>query len=91
MQPKSIWIIWVVWILVAGFVRGEQLSHGERILDFDSVIEVLGDASLTVTETITVVARQVHIKRGIYREYILFSFFRTSLLFQTQEVQTKPT
>ena len=68
MQPKSIWIICVVWILVAGFVRGEQLPHGERILDFDSVIEVLGDASLTVTETITVVARQVHIKRGIYRE-----------------------
>ena len=58
----------MVCILVAGFVRGEQLPHGERILDFDSVIEVLGDASLTVTETITVVARQVHIKRGIYRE-----------------------
>ena len=71
MQPKSIWIICVVWILVAGFVRGEQLPHGERILDFDSVIEVLGDASLTVTETITVVARQVHIKRGIYREFCL--------------------
>ena len=68
MQPKSIWIICVVWILVAGFVRGEQLPHGERILDFDSVIEVLGDASLTVTETITVVARQIRIKRGIYRE-----------------------
>ena len=68
MQPKSIWIICVVWMLVAGFVRGEHLTYGEHILDFDSVIEVLGDASLTVTETITVVARQVHIKRGIYRE-----------------------
>ena len=43
MQTKSIWIICVVWILVAGFVRGEQLPHGERILDFDSVIEVLGE------------------------------------------------
>ena len=68
MQPKSIWIICVVWILLAGFVRGEQLPHGERILDFDSVIEVLGDASLTVSETITVVARQIRIKRGIYRQ-----------------------
>ena len=75
MQPKSIWIICVVWILVAGFVRGEQLPYGERILDFDSVIEVLGDASLTVSETITVVARQIRIKRGIYRELPTDIFF----------------
>ncbi|MEE2717945.1 MAG: DUF2207 domain-containing protein, partial [SAR324 cluster bacterium] len=68
MRHKAIWIIGVVWMLVAGSVNAEELPRGERILAFDSVIEVHEDASLTVTETITVVARQVRIKRGIYRE-----------------------
>jgi uncharacterized membrane protein YgcG len=41
----------------------------ERILDFDSRIRVGPDASLTVTETIRVVAEGDQIKRGIYRDF----------------------
>ena len=68
MQHTAIRIILVLGMMIAGFVQAEELPHGERILAFDSVIEVQENASLTVTETITVVARQVRIKRGIYRE-----------------------
>lgn len=41
----------------------------ERILAFDSRIEVQPDASLTVTETIRVRAERQSIKRGIYRDF----------------------
>ncbi|WP_167590384.1 DUF2207 domain-containing protein [Oceanidesulfovibrio indonesiensis] len=41
----------------------------ERILDFESVVEVKEDASITVTETITVVSRGRDIQRGIYRDF----------------------
>ena len=41
----------------------------ERILSFHSLIRVNPDASLTVTETITVEARGHEIKRGIYRDF----------------------
>ncbi|MDE0908418.1 MAG: DUF2207 domain-containing protein, partial [SAR324 cluster bacterium] len=68
MQHTAIRIILVLGMMIAGFVQAEELPHGERILAFDSVIEVQENASLTVTETITVVARQVRIKRGLFRE-----------------------
>ncbi|HIL17301.1 MAG TPA: DUF2207 domain-containing protein, partial [Deltaproteobacteria bacterium] len=68
MQHTAIRIILVLGMMIAGFVQAEELPHGERILAFDSVIEVREDASLTVTETITVVARQVRIKRGLFRK-----------------------
>lgn len=41
----------------------------ERILSFDSVLEVLRDGSMTVTETITVKAEGKKIRRGIYRDF----------------------
>lgn len=41
----------------------------ERILDFESVVEVKEDASIVVTETITVVSRGKDIQRGIYRDF----------------------
>lgn len=44
-------------------------GEGERILAFQSDITVHEDASLTVTETMTVVARGREIKRGIYRDF----------------------
>nr|HPN66172.1 DUF2207 domain-containing protein [Candidatus Omnitrophota bacterium] len=41
----------------------------ERILSYDSRIEVHKDSSLTVTETINVIAEGAQIKRGIYRDF----------------------
>lgn len=41
----------------------------ERILDFESEIWVHPDATMTVRETITVVAQGQSIKRGIYRDF----------------------
>jgi uncharacterized membrane protein YgcG len=41
----------------------------ERILSFDSVIEVFTDGSMQVTETIVVSTEQKQIKRGIYRDF----------------------
>ncbi len=44
-------------------------AQEERILNFDSRIEVGADGALTVTETIRVFARGDRIKRGIYRDF----------------------
>jgi uncharacterized membrane protein YgcG len=44
-------------------------SAAERILDFDSRLEVQRDGALVVTETIRVVAEGDRIKRGIYRDF----------------------
>jgi len=41
----------------------------ERILDYQSDIEVFVDGSMQVTETIHVRAEQKEIKRGIYRDF----------------------
>ena len=41
----------------------------ERILDFDSQIEVRQDATMAVTETIRVVSNQNAIRHGIYRDF----------------------
>ena len=41
----------------------------ERILDYQSDIEVFADGSMQVTETIRVRAEQKEIKRGIYRDF----------------------
>ena len=64
-----------MWLLLVYEVNAEYLPPGERILSFDSVIEVHKDSSLTVSETITVVARQIRIIRGIYRELPTDIFF----------------
>lgn len=44
-------------------------AAAERILSFDSEIRVHQDASMTVTETIRVVAEGQEIRRGIYRDF----------------------
>jgi hypothetical protein len=41
----------------------------ERILSFDSRIEVHPDASMTVTETITILGQKKKFKRGIFRDF----------------------
>lgn len=45
------------------------LAQAERITDFSSVVEVLPNGDLIVTETISVVAAGLEIKRGIYRDF----------------------
>lgn len=44
-------------------------ASGERILEFDSILEVDADGTLMVTEKIRVVSQRNKIKRGIYRDF----------------------
>lgn len=44
-------------------------SQGERILAYDSRIEVLKDGTVDITENITVLAQGNQIERGIYRDF----------------------
>jgi uncharacterized membrane protein YgcG len=44
-------------------------AQSERILDFNSRMQVQQDGSMTVTEEITVVCAGQQIKRGIYRDF----------------------
>jgi uncharacterized membrane protein YgcG len=61
------------WVLRVGLaiLLGGAISApaDERILAFDSRIEVNPDATMTVTETIRVRAERQSIKRGIYRDF----------------------
>ncbi len=45
------------------------MAQDERILDYHSEIHIAEDASLEVTETITVRSEQRQIRRGIYRDF----------------------
>ena len=52
------------------FVHEPAAAQGnERILSFDSRIEVHPDASMTVTETITILGQKKKFKRGIFRDF----------------------
>lgn len=53
-------------LLPQGSARAQE---AERILSFHSDIVIHEDSSMTVTETITVVAQGMQIKRGIYRDF----------------------
>ena len=57
----------VAWLLGMGLAGGAQAR--ERIVNFDSEIWVHPDSTMTVRETITVVAEGRSIKRGIYRDF----------------------
>lgn len=56
------------WLLVLG-LAANTVAADERILAYESDIEVHADATMTVTETIRVRAQGNKIKRGIYREF----------------------
>jgi uncharacterized membrane protein YgcG len=59
----------LAWLLAALFLAVAPSVHAaEQIIDFDALIEVNADASLTVTEKITVNAEGREIRRGIYRD-----------------------
>jgi Predicted membrane protein (DUF2207) C-terminal domain/Predicted membrane protein (DUF2207) N-terminal domain len=59
----------VSWCLATAVAGGAHAQGGERIVNFDSEIWVHPDATMTVRETITVVAQGQAIKRGIYRDF----------------------
>lgn len=54
--------------IITGEKNGFDLSK-EKILQYDSIIKVLPDSSMQVTENIRVVANNTTIKHGIYRDF----------------------
>jgi uncharacterized membrane protein YgcG len=70
-MKRGILTLALVGIAVLGLLVGAApaLAQSERILDFQSVITVHTDASMTVTENITVKATGREIKRGIIRDF----------------------
>ncbi|UCF03684.1 MAG: DUF2207 domain-containing protein [Deltaproteobacteria bacterium] len=56
-------------LLVVSFVQLSFAGRSEKILDFQSCIQVHRDGSMSVTENIKVVCARQQIKRGIYRDF----------------------
>jgi uncharacterized membrane protein YgcG len=66
-QTLRVWALGVVALAVLPF-PGPALAQ-ERILRYDSEVEILADGTLEVTEHITVRAEGRDIRRGIYRDF----------------------
>ena len=58
---------WVILTSQGHFAHAQ--NNAERITLFESLVTINEDASLTVTETISVIAQGQEIKRGIYRDF----------------------
>jgi hypothetical protein len=56
-------------VLLSGTAAGTPLAAQERILSYDSEVEIRADGSLLVTENITVRAEGRQIRRGITRDF----------------------
>jgi len=54
---------------LSGLLSPAPLAAQERILRYDSEVEILADGRLEVTEYITVMAEGRDIRRGIYRDF----------------------
>ena len=57
------------WLFVAACAWPPAAAADERILSFDSAIEIAADGSMDVTETIRVRAEGQAIRHGIYRDF----------------------
>jgi uncharacterized membrane protein YgcG len=70
-MTRGVLILTLAAVLVLGLLPGvvPAAAQSERILNFQSLIVVNPDASLSVTENITVQATGQEIKRGIIREF----------------------
>jgi len=70
-MKRGVIILILVAVAVVGLLAGglPAAAQSERILDFQSIIAVHPDASMSVTEHITVQATGREIKRGIIREF----------------------
>ncbi len=62
-------LLWLLLFSVPSAYAAESDKTTERILSFHSDIVIHSDASMTVTETITVYCTGQQIKRGIYRDF----------------------
>jgi uncharacterized membrane protein YgcG len=60
-------VVFFTCLLTPPLLAPRQCLAQERITSFDSHIEISKDSSITITETIAVVAEGREIKRGIYR------------------------
>jgi len=61
--------LWALAFTLAAFLSPPALFAVEKIDRFDSQISVSPDGTVTVTETITVLAEGKKIRRGIYRDF----------------------
>jgi uncharacterized membrane protein YgcG len=68
-MKRGVLFLTLVAVLVLRLLTGVSSAQSERILDFQSVIAVHPDASMSVTEHITVQATGREIKRGIIRDF----------------------
>lgn len=61
----------ILWFLVIALLLplGTAQAGAERILGYDSIIEIDQDSTMTVSETILVQSAGVEIKRGIFRDF----------------------
>lgn len=71
---NSKFALWVIGFFVCAIVSGISSAYSydssaERILRFNSGIEVHEDGSMTVTETIRVYGAGNQIRHGIYRDF----------------------
>ncbi|MEX0914294.1 MAG: DUF2207 domain-containing protein, partial [Wenzhouxiangellaceae bacterium] len=57
----------LLWLFSAPTIQAQD--SGERILGYHSEIEIMADATVEVTEHITVRSEQRNIRRGIYRDF----------------------
>jgi hypothetical protein len=64
---RALALLAAAWLLNMAVAGGAQAR--ERIVNFDSEIWVYPDSTMTVRETITVIAEGQSIKRGIYRDF----------------------
>ena len=61
--------VWRLALAAVLLLAAAGSSAAERILSFDSDIEVHHDGTMSVTETIRVIAARDQIRRGIYRDF----------------------
>lgn len=62
-------LVLLLFLLLFSFVAPTFAAQSERILEFNSRMQVQQDGSMTVTEEIRVVCARQQIKRGIYRDF----------------------
>lgn len=62
-------LVIIIWMLILTILPSVSAHSQERILEYDSRIIIHQDATLTVTETITVVCERDRIKHGIFRTF----------------------
>jgi uncharacterized membrane protein YgcG len=69
MSKIQSWMIGTTALVCGVLLPSQARGEAERILSFDSQIEVRSNADLMVTETIVVRAEGQQIKHGIYRDF----------------------